>query len=73
MGKLKTYLEANKIRQEDFAPEIGITQSALSKICNGVNTPRLGTALAIERATRGAVPTSVWGPIIEDVQQSRVG
>ena len=56
-NKLATYLRANGITQADFAPRIGITQGALSKLCNGGGaSPE--TAIAIERATDGAVRVS---------------
>jgi len=60
-NKLATYLRANGITQADFAPRIGITQGALSKLCNGGGaSPE--TAIAIERATDGAVRASDLKP-----------
>lgn len=51
---LGIYLAKNGIRQKHFAPKVGITQGALSKICNGGATS-VETAVAIERETGGAV------------------
>jgi DNA-binding transcriptional regulator YdaS (Cro superfamily) len=43
-----------------FANSIGISQSALSKMCSGAIFPALQTAIEIERITGGAVPVSSW-------------
>jgi DNA-binding transcriptional regulator YdaS (Cro superfamily) len=60
MDELISYLKANTVSQVNFAARIGISQSALSKMCSGAITPRLQTALAIERETGGAVSVSTW-------------
>jgi transcriptional regulator with XRE-family HTH domain len=59
METLTSYLEAHGLTQAAFAGRIGITQGALSKICNGRN-PDLGVAIAIERETGGLVPVAAW-------------
>jgi DNA-binding transcriptional regulator YdaS (Cro superfamily) len=60
-NKLASYLKANGITQADFAPRVGITQGALSKLCNGGGaSPE--TALAIERVTDGAVKVTDLKP-----------
>ena len=53
-NKLASYLKTNGITQAEFAPRIGITQGALSKLCND-GSASLDTAVAIERETGGAV------------------
>ena len=53
--KLKEWMRKNKVRQDVFAEEIGVTQSALSKICCGARTPLAGTMYRIAIATKGAV------------------
>jgi transcriptional regulator with XRE-family HTH domain len=60
MDQLIAYLKANSVSQVTFAARIGVSQSALSKMCGGSITPRLQTALAISRETNGAVPVDVW-------------
>lgn len=59
MEHLTTYLKANGLTQADFAARVGVTQGALSKICNGRN-PDLEVAIAIERETGGAIPVASW-------------
>ncbi len=53
-NKLTSFLSSKGITQAEFAPKVGITQGALSKICNGGATS-VETAVAIERETGGAV------------------
>jgi transcriptional regulator with XRE-family HTH domain len=60
-NKLASYLEANGLTQADFARRVGITQSALSKICNGGSTS-LDTAVAIERESGGSVKATDLKP-----------
>lgn len=59
--KLATYLADNGITQSDFAAKIGITQGALSKLCNGGGASA-ETALAVERETAGAVRATDFKP-----------
>ena len=60
MTKLDEHLKQNSIRRRDFAEQIGVHESVLSRFCNGLARPALDTAFAIERATDGAVPASSW-------------
>ncbi len=60
MNKLKQHLETHGISRKDFAEQIGIDQSVLSRFCNSLARPGLDKAIAIERATDGAVPASSW-------------
>lgn len=60
MSTLDEHLKQNNIRRRDFAAEIGVHESVLSRFCNGLARPALDTAFAIERATNGAVPASSW-------------
>ena len=60
MNTLDDHLKQNNIRRRDFAAEIGVHESVLSRFCNGLARPALDTAFAIERATNGAVPASSW-------------
>ena len=57
--------ETNQTRRA-FADEIGIHESVLSRFINGKAKPSLTTAVAIERATGGAVPASSW---VDQIQE----
>jgi transcriptional regulator with XRE-family HTH domain len=61
MEKLKSYLRTNAIPQSQFAEAVGISQSALSKMCAGIIQPSLKTAKRIATATDGAVAVDCWG------------
>ena len=58
MTKLREHLKEQGITQAAFAERIGVSQSAVSKICSGLITPRLVKAEEIERETGGAVPAT---------------
>lgn len=60
MMTLSDYLRAHSITQADFAQRVGLTQAQVSKICRRKSGVSLETAGAIERATDGRVPVSVW-------------
>lgn len=60
MNKLQHHLETNHIARREFAETIGVDQSVLSRFCRGLARPGLDKAVAIERATDGAVPASYW-------------
>jgi DNA-binding transcriptional regulator YdaS (Cro superfamily) len=57
---LERWLARNEVSQAEFARRTGITQSAISKYISGDRQPMLDEALAIERATHGAVPVEEW-------------
>ncbi len=58
--KLKTHLEATGIKQAALADMVGVSKGYMSLIINGKRGPRLKVALAIQRATLGAVPVEAW-------------
>ena len=60
MNKLQHYLETNNIGRREFAELIGVDQSVLSRFCRALARPGLDNAVAIERATGGAVPVAYW-------------
>lgn len=64
--QLSEYLAANRIRLRDLAEKVGISAPSLSKLANGVNSPRLETARKISEATAGEVTA-------EDFMQRRNG
>lgn len=53
--KLKTWLKENNVRQRELAHQLEISEPFVSDLCNGKRLPALGTLVAIERATNGAV------------------
>lgn len=57
--QLEQYLTANKISQTDFATKIGISRQGLHNLLRGA-MPKIGTMLAIDRATKGAVTVKDW-------------
>jgi DNA-binding XRE family transcriptional regulator len=60
MKKLVTYLTEQNIRQADFALAVGASQPTISKLMSGCALPSLSLAVAIERATGGAVMAADW-------------
>lgn len=57
---LKTYLEAEKVRQAEFAELVETTPATISRLAAGTMKPALELAHRIERATNGKVPTETW-------------
>ena len=60
MSNLAQYLAESRITQRKFAEMIGIDKSVVSRIAAGATLPSLETAIAIERASGGAVPANAW-------------
>ena len=60
MNALDTYLRETGRKAGDLARAAGISDQHLSKLRHGRIRPSLSVAFAIERATGGAVPASVW-------------
>lgn len=60
MNKLNEHLKTHNIGRREFADLIGVDQSVLSRFCNSLARPGLDKAVAIERATDGAIPASYW-------------
>jgi transcriptional regulator with XRE-family HTH domain len=73
MEKLIAYLKDKQIPQVQFAARIGITQSALSKMCGGVISPSLQTIALIEKETGGDVPAQAWFPAENLTEKRKVG
>ena len=61
---LHEYLEANNLTQVEFAARVGRTQGAVSQWLLGKTLISAESAIAIERATSGAVPASQLRPDI---------
>lgn len=59
-AKLEFWLKANGKKKSDFAKELGIANSVLSRILNNNQYPNLKLAFKIERATGNAVLAVDW-------------
>lgn len=66
---LAAYFEAERLKQEDFADLIACKQATVSRYLKGERFPNADTARAIDRATDGKVPFSLW----RDVAAARLG
>ena len=62
MMTLSEYLNANAIKQVDFARQIGVTQGTVSRLCSGRLSPDIEMIGKIQFETRGAVPAAAWVP-----------
>ena len=60
MATLSTYLKRNKINQKAFAEKIGCSAPYLCQILGGKRRPSIDLMAAIQDATDGNVPVSVW-------------
>ncbi len=58
--RLSQWMKETHVSQTEFADLTGIDQSLLSKYLKHVRRPNVDQALAIERATKGAVPVEEW-------------
>lgn len=57
---LAAHLEKHRLTQSAFAVLVDVPSSMVSQWLSGARGPGLGYALAIEKATKGAVPASAW-------------
>lgn len=62
MTRLQSYLDQANLRQSEFAALVGASQATISKLARGAVQPGLDLAVAIERATAGAVLATSWVP-----------
>lgn len=60
MNKLDIWLKDNGIKGPGFAKSLGLAPSTIWRLRHDKTTPDLPTAVAIERATDGAVPAACW-------------
>ncbi|WRH62073.1 MAG: helix-turn-helix transcriptional regulator [Fuscovulum sp.] len=60
MTKLRTFLSQSGTTQAELAKEVGVSRPYMSELVGGTKIPSLENAVAIERATNGAVPASSW-------------
>lgn len=68
MTKLSSYLKERRIRQADFAEQVGVSQGVISRLANGASKPGLDLAVRIERATAGSVSASTWVSLQEETR-----
>lgn len=59
MMTLARYLKERRLSQEQFARELGVSQSSVSKWIAG-QPPKISTMRRIGVITSGAVPPEVW-------------
>jgi transcriptional regulator with XRE-family HTH domain len=57
---LGRYLKRHGLSCAEFAREIATSPSQISRIVAGKRGPSVSLAFTIERATKGAIPASVW-------------
>jgi DNA-binding transcriptional regulator YdaS (Cro superfamily) len=62
MPDIATYLVSTKTKQSALAAAVGVSRGYLSELVGGTKRPSLELAVAIERATAGAVPATSWVP-----------
>ncbi|WP_340109485.1 helix-turn-helix transcriptional regulator [Pikeienuella sp. HZG-20] len=60
MSTLREYLLTTGTTQAAFADVVGLKQSTVSRLARGATLPSLTVAIAIDRATKGAVAASSW-------------
>jgi len=60
MENLTLYLQRSGLTQAQLAERVGVNQASISKMCRGVISPDIHTAIAIEQATGGKVPVEAW-------------
>lgn len=65
-NKLKEYLIKNKIKQINFAKQIGISKGMISLIVNGLANPSLKTSIKIQKATNNEVQPIDFQKLKED-------
>jgi DNA-binding transcriptional regulator YdaS (Cro superfamily) len=60
MTQLQSYIAEACLKQSALADTLGISRGYMSELVSGSKTPSLEIAVAIERATGGAVPAASW-------------
>ena len=60
MSNLTTFLTETNTSQAKLSEALGISRGHMSLLVSGERKPSLDLAVAIERATGGAVPVSSW-------------
>ena len=53
--KLEAYLAKHGIKMSEFAEQIGVDPTAVSRWCSGKRTPLVGQLLKIDYVTKGQV------------------
>lgn len=59
-GLLRDWRKQRGLTQSDLATRLGVSGATLSDWEAGKKTPRIESAVRIERVTEGAVPVGAW-------------
>lgn len=70
---LASYLESAGIKPAQFAAQIGVPASTITRILNGKRVPRIDTARKIALATGGKVKVEDFGAKPPSDEMRRVG
>lgn len=57
---LRRYIDREHLTRKQFAALAGLNFSYVCRLYKGNRRPGVDTALAIEKATRGAIPVRAW-------------
>ncbi len=60
MKHLADFLTQTNTSQAKLADSVGVSRAYMSELVGGTKTPSLAVAVAIERATDGAVKAASW-------------
>lgn len=60
MSNLSAFLTEHGKTQREFAAEVGVDPSIVSRLIKRTMKPSLDLAVAIERATAGEIPAASW-------------
>lgn len=63
--EIREYMKHNKIKNQDFAKIIGISDAYLSQLCSGARKPSKYVALMIEAKTKGIIKANKLRPDIK--------
>ena len=59
---LAVYLADQKLTAGEFAKRVNADRSQIYRCASGKRGPSVELAIAIEKATKGAVPVEAWAP-----------
>lgn len=69
---LEAWLKKNKITQDEFAEQTGISQSTISKMIKGRQKPSFDHLVIIERETKGKVKFADFERFFNDAEVSAI-
>lgn len=65
---LNRWLAQQKLRRIDFARQLGMSRSNISHLLSGKQAVSVRCAMAIERASQGAIPAEELNPVLQEFQ-----